>query len=86
MVPMNVLVTQPANEYASQRVILFVDGKEMGGVGVGESLLLHSDHSPCVISAICGFSRASISLKADAELQICWALNTPMELVAAKSK
>ena len=67
---MNVLVTQPANEYASQRVILFVDGKEMGGVGVGESLLLHSDHSPC----------------ADAELQIRWALNTPMELVAAKSK
>lgn len=83
---MNVLVTQPANEYASQMVRLFVDGKEMGGVGVGESLLLHSDNSPCVVSAICGFSRASISLKTDAELQIRWALNSPMELVALKGR
>lgn len=83
---MNVLVTQPASEYASQRVTLFVDGKEVGGVGIGESLLLHSDNSPCEVSATCGFSKASISLKTDTELQIRWALNTPMELVALKGR
>ena len=81
---MTVLVTQPNSEYASHQVNVLADGEFVGSVGLGGSLMVKCATSPCKISAVCGFSSASVFMKSDGELQIRWSLNLPMELVETK--
>lgn len=49
----NILVTQPATDWASNGVDIFVNGEKIGVIGPGESVMGKSD-GPYEIKAECG--------------------------------
>lgn len=72
----NILVTQPATDWASNGVDIFVNGEKIGVIGPGESVMGKSD-GPYEIKAECGLCWAKYSGDDDVKLNIVWPFNAP---------
>ncbi len=73
---MTIVVTQPATDWASQGVGIFVDGEKVGVIGPGESVLAQSQ-GPYVVRAECGLCWAIYHGDDDVRLNIVWPRHAP---------
>ena len=73
---MTIVVTQPATDWASQGVDIFVDGEKVGVIGPGESVLAQSK-GPYEVRAECGLCWATYHRVDDVKLNIVWPRQAP---------
>ena len=73
---MTIVVTQPATDWASQGVDIFVDGEKVGVIGPGESVLAQSK-GPYEVRAECDLCWATYQRDDDVKLNIVWPRQAP---------
>ena len=73
---MTIIVTQPATDWASQGVDIYINGEMIGMIGPGESVIGKSN-GPYEVRAECGLCWATYHGDDDVKLNIVWPRHAP---------
>ena len=78
---MTITVAQPASDYASSHVDLYINGHRLAVLGKDSEVHLKMEPGLHEVMAVCGMHKASFVCNRSERLKITWRLNPPAMVI-----